>query len=106
MPSRYEPCGLNQMYSLVYGTVPLVRETGGLADTVIKYNEKNGDGNGFVFKAYESSALLKELIRAMKIFQDKKTWTKIQKNGMKCDFSWNSSARKYIELYKTILDSE
>jgi starch synthase len=106
MPSRYEPCGLNQMYSLVYGTVPLVRETGGLADTVIKYNEKTGEGNGFVFKAYESSALLKELIRTLKVFQDKKTWTKIQKNGMKCDFSWNSSARKYIELYKTILDSE
>ena len=106
MPSHYEPCGLNQMYSLVYGTVPLVRETGGLADTVIKYIEKTGEGNGFVFKSYESSALLKELIRALKIFQDKKTWTKIQKNGMKCDFSWNSSARKYIELYKTILDSE
>jgi starch synthase len=67
---------------------------------------KLAKGNGFVFKSYESSALLKELTRALKVYQDKKTWIKIQKNGMKCDFSWNSSAKKYIELYKTILDSE
>ncbi len=106
MPSRYEPCGLNQMYSLTYGTVPLVRETGGLADTVIKYNEKNDDGNGFVFKQYEASVLLKELKRALKIFEDKKTWTKIMRNGMKCDFSWNSSAKKYIDLYKTVMNNE
>ncbi len=106
MPSNYEPCGLNQMYSLVYGTVPIVRETGGLADTVIKFNEKTTEGNGFMFKQYESAAMLKEISRALKIFEDKKTWTKIQKNGMKCDFSWNASARKYIELYKTILESD
>ena len=106
MPSHYEPCGLNQMYSLVYGTVPIVRETGGLADTVIKYNEKTGEGNGFMFKQYESAAMLKEISRALKVFEDKKTWTKIQKNGMKCDFSWIASAKKYIELYKTILESD
>ncbi len=106
MPSRYEPCGLNQMYSLVYGTVPLVRETGGLADTVIRFSEKNEEGNGFVFKPYEGEALLKELKRALKIFEDKKTWTKIMRNGMKSDFSWNASAKKYIELYKTVLNNE
>jgi len=106
MPSHYEPCGLNQMYSLVYGTVPIVRETGGLADTVIKFNEKTTEGNGFMFKQYESSAMLKEISRALKVFEDKKTWTKIQKNGMKCDFSWIASAKKYIELYKTILESD
>jgi starch synthase len=106
MPSHYEPCGLNQMYSLVYGTVPIVRETGGLADTVIKFNEKTAEGNGFMFKQYESSAMLKEISRALKVFEDKKTWTKIQKNGMKCDFSWIASAKKYIELYKTILESD
>ncbi len=105
MPSRYEPCGLNQMYSLMYGTVPLVRETGGLADTVIKYNEKTEEGNGFVFKQYEGGALIKELKRAIKIFEDKKTWSKIMKSGMKSDFSWNASAKKYIELYKTILNN-
>jgi starch synthase len=106
MPSKYEPCGLNQMYSLVYGTVPLVRETGGLADTVIKYNEKTGEGNGFMFKNYDKGALLKELQRAMKVFEDKKAWARIMKNGMKSDFSWNSSAKKYLDLYKTILSNE
>jgi starch synthase len=106
MPSRYEPCGLNQMYSLMYGTVPLVRETGGLADTVVKYNEKTGEGNGFMFKQYEASALLRELKRALKVFDDKKAWHKIMKTGMKSDFSWNSSAKKYVDLYKTVLNNE
>jgi starch synthase len=106
MPSRYEPCGLNQMYSLNYGTVPLVRETGGLADTVVRFNEKTGEGNGFSFKQYEGAALIKELKRALKIFEDKKTWSKIMREGMKCDFSWSSSAKKYIELYKTMLNNE
>ena len=105
MPSRYEPCGLNQMYSLMYGTVPLVRETGGLADTVEKFNEKSGEGNGFVFKQYEASAFLKELKRALKTYDDKKVWAKIMKAGMKSDFSWTSSAKKYVELYKTILNN-
>jgi len=105
MPSMYEPCGLNQMYSLVYGTVPIVRETGGLADTVINFNEKSGEGNGFVFKKYNSKELLKEVKKAVKLFNDKKSWTKIMRNGMKSDFSWLSSAKKYIELYKTILNS-
>ncbi|HZW39831.1 MAG TPA: glycogen synthase GlgA [Ignavibacteriaceae bacterium] len=106
MPSRFEPCGLNQLYSLNYGTVPLVRETGGLADTVVKYSEKTGEGNGFSFKPYESAALLKELNRALRIFEDKKVWTKIMKNGMRLDLSWTNSAKKYIDLYKTILNTE
>ena len=106
MPSQDEPGGLNQMYSLVYGTVPVVRETGGLADTVIKYDEKSGEGNGFMFKQYDAAAMIKELRRALKVFEDKKTWLKIMKNGMKSDFSWNSSAKRYIDLYKTILSDE
>ncbi|HUX61729.1 MAG TPA: glycogen/starch synthase, partial [Ignavibacteriaceae bacterium] len=106
MPSRYEPCGLNQMYSLVYGTVPVVRETGGLADTVERFNEKTGEGNGFVFKQYEAPALLKELKRALKLFEDKKTWMKIIRNGMKSDFSWTASAKKYIDLYRKILNND
>ncbi len=105
MPSKYEPCGLNQMYSLVYGTVPVVRETGGLADTVNKFDEKSGEGNGFVFKKYLKTAFIKELKKAINIYNDKKTWIKIMKNGMKSDFSWTSSAKKYVELYKTILNS-
>lgn len=106
MPSRYEPCGLNQMYSLVYGTVPVVRETGGLADTVVKYDEKKDEGNGFVFKKYEKAAFIREFKRAVNTFKDKKSWTKIMKNGMKSDFSWTSSAKKYIDLYKTVLNSD
>ena len=105
MPSQYEPCGLNQMYSLMYGTVPIVRETGGLADTVQKYDEKSGSGNGFVFKKYNSAEMIKEIKRAVKIFQDTAEWTKIMKNGMKSDFSWNSSAKKYVELYKTVVNN-
>lgn len=105
MPSLVEPCGLNQMYSLAYGTVPIVRETGGLADTVIRYDEKSEEGTGFVFKKYEKDAMLKEINRALKLFEDKKKWAKIMRNGMKMDFSWNASAKKYVDLYKTILDS-
>jgi len=104
MPSRYEPCGLTQMYSLVYGTVPIVRETGGLADTVVKFDEKTGEGTGFVFTHYNAASMVKEIKRALKTYTDKKTWLKIVKSGMKSDFSWNSSAKKYVELYKTMLN--
>lgn len=106
MPSKYEPCGLNQMYSLVYGTVPIVRETGGLADTVVRFNDKTEEGNGFVFKKYDADEMLKEIKRAVKVFEDKKTWQKIMRAGMKLDFSWDVSAKRYIDLYKTILAEE
>jgi len=105
MPSKNEPCGLNQMYSLKYGTIPIVRETGGLADTVIRYDEKTDEGTGFSFKKYDAMEFLKEIKRALRIFNDKRTWLKIIKAGMKTDFSWNSSAKKYIELYKTTLSN-
>lgn len=104
MPSKYEPCGLNQMYSLVYGTVPIVRETGGLADTVENYNEMEGSGTGFVFKKYDSSEMLKEIKRAIKIFKNEpETWQKIMKSGMKSNFTWMNSAKNYVELYKTVI---
>lgn len=106
MPSRFEPCGLNQMYSLNYGTVPIVRNTGGLADTVIPFNDKTGEGNGFVFDKYDVPSLVKEVKNALKYFEDKKTWLKIMKNGMKKDFSWSASAKKYVDLYKTTLNSD
>ncbi|MBN1299644.1 MAG: glycogen synthase GlgA [Melioribacteraceae bacterium] len=106
MPSKYEPCGLNQMYSLMYGTVPVVRETGGLADTVVRYNEKTGEGNGFLFKKYDAEEMIKEIKRALQIFsEDKKTWTKIMRTGMKSNFTWLNSSKNYVELYKTILSS-
>lgn len=101
MPSKYEPCGLNQMYSLVYGTVPIVRRTGGLADTVEEFNPKTGNGNGFTFEKYTQTDLIKVLKKAIKIYStDKKTWTKIMKNGMKSNFSWLNSAKNYVDLYK------
>jgi len=104
MPSKYEPCGLNQMYSLVYGTVPVVRETGGLADTVINYNSKNGTGNGFAFKKYDSKEFIKTLKQAIKVYNDdKKSWEKIMKVGMKSNFSWLNSAKNYVNLYKKIV---
>lgn len=106
MPSRYEPCGLNQIYSLKYGTVPIVRKTGGLADTVHDwdYYEKLGmkTGTGFVFEDYLSQAMLDALNRAIEKFHDKKVWKQIQLNGMKANFSWDSSAKKYLQLYKMI----
>jgi starch synthase len=104
MPSKYEPCGLNQMYSLKYGTVPVVRETGGLADTVKRFNEKTKEGTGFMFKKYDAEEFLAEINRALKVYGDKETWIKIVKSGMKEDFSWHSSAKKYVDLYKTILN--
>ena len=104
MPSRYEPCGLNQIYSLKYGTVPIVRKTGGLADTVKDWDEQNhygfGDGNGFSFYDYSGFALYKSVERAVNAFKHKDVWKKIQTNGMKLDYSWTRSAEKYLELYK------
>ncbi len=105
MPSKHEPCGLNQMYSLVYGTVPIVRATGGLVDTVQPYNPKTGNGNGFVFKKYTVGDLVAEVKKAVRIFNsDKETWGKIVKNGMKSNFTWLTSAKKYVELYKKLAD--
>lgn len=107
MPSHYEPCGLNQMYSLRYGTVPLVRHTGGLADTVHDWHEStwNGrdDGNGFSFHDATGYALFTTVRRAVTLFHDRQVWRKIQRNGMQQDFSWNASAKKYIGVYGTAL---
>ena len=100
MPSRFEPCGLNQMYSLRYGTVPIVRKTGGLADTVIDVDEKPNVGTGFVFSEYSPQALLDTINRALMHFSERKEWRKIIIRGMKQDFSWEVSAKKYLELYR------
>ncbi|MCJ7555275.1 MAG: glycogen synthase GlgA [Ignavibacteriaceae bacterium] len=104
MPSRYEPCGLNQIYGLKYGTVPIVRKTGGLADTVKDWDEEKhhgfDHGNGFSFYDYSSYALFKSVERAVNTFKQKDIWQKIQLNGMKLDCSWKKSAEKYLELYK------
>ncbi|MBX7045497.1 MAG: glycogen synthase GlgA [Ignavibacteria bacterium] len=102
MPSLYEPCGLNQMYSLRYGTVPIVRKTGGLADTVHDYHEHNNEGNGFSFEDAQPHVLLETVKRALSVYQDKKEWKKIMLRGMKEDFSWEHSAKEYFELFEKI----
>jgi len=102
MPSRYEPCGLNQMYSLKYGTVPIVRKTGGLADTVEDFNETTQQGTGFVFDKYKSGQLLETIKKARRLFARKRIWSKIVKQGMSKDFSWNNCANKYIDLYQKV----
>jgi starch synthase len=102
MPSRYEPCGLNQMYSMRYGTVPIVRATGGLDDTV-EDHVAGGKGTGFKFEKYDTKEMLKAVQRAVKTFQQPEEWKKIMRNGMTQDFSWENSARKYINLYKELL---
>ncbi len=106
MPSQYEPCGLNQMYSLNYGTVPIVKKTGGLADTVLDFHEYNEKGNGFTFKDHTSFALFSAIERALTIFNDKKIWKEIMMRGMKEDFSWKHSAKEYMRLYRKAKDSE
>jgi starch synthase len=104
MPSKTEPCGLNQMYSLIYGTVPIVRETGGLADTVENYDEKTKKGTGFVFKKYDHKEMIKEIKRALKVYtKDNDSWQKIMKEGMKQNFTWLNSAKNYVNLYRDII---
>ena len=105
MPSQYEPCGLNQMYCLNYGTVPIVKKTGGLADTVLDFHEYDEKGNGFTFKDHTSFALYSTIERALNIFKDKKIWKEILMRGMKEDFSWKHSAKEYMRLYKKAMDS-
>jgi starch synthase len=102
MPSRYEPCGLNQLYSLKYGAVPVVRNTGGLADTITDYTPVTigaGKANGFVFEKYDAKELLQALKRAVHAYRDKTTWNKLMLIGMKQDWSWSRSAAEYVQLY-------
>jgi starch synthase len=104
MPSLYEPCGLNQMYSMRYGTVPVVRATGGLDDTVESFDVSTGKGNGFKFGPYTASALLEKIREAIYFYTQPDIWAKIQRNGMVTDNSWSAAARKYLQLYQEITD--
>jgi starch synthase len=100
MPSRFEPCGLNQMYSLRYGTVPVVRAVGGLYDTVRDYDPATGAGTGFTFVPYTPAGLLGALRRAITTYHDRNAWRRIQAAGMALDLSWDESARRYVEVYE------
>jgi starch synthase len=103
MPSRFEPCGLNQMYSLKYGAVPVVRKTGGLADTVEHFQRSTGEGTGFVFEHYDSTGFAWALKQALTVYQDRKAWSRLRSNGMRQDFSWERQGAEYEELYAALV---
>src|SRR5205085_7181133 len=102
MPSRYEPCGLNQIYSLKYGTVPIVRATGGLDDTIEPWDARTGKGTGFQFHDYISEALLLTIKEALTAYRDQTSWQVLMRNGMRKDFSWNTSAREFGKVYERV----
>ncbi len=106
MPSRFEPCGLNQMYSLKYGTVPVVRRTGGLADSVIDFDKSTGAGTGFLFDRYEPSAMLGAIDRAIAAFGKRRVWTRMMKTGMTVDNSWGTVAKSYGELFSEAMQQK
>jgi starch synthase len=103
IPSRYEPCGLNQLYSFRYGSVPVVRATGGLRETVKPFNTKTLKGNGFMFKEYSSKALAKSVKQALHCYRRPKIWKRIMQNGLEEDFSWEHAAKRYVKLYERSL---
>jgi len=106
MPSLYEPCGLGQLIALSYGTIPIVRETGGLKDTVSSYNEETGEGNGFSFAPYNAGDMMWTIRRALEFYKDKKVWNKIVESAMQSDYSWTASAGHYINIYDGLINKE
>lgn len=103
MPSVSEPCGLAQMISLRYGTIPIVRETGGLKDSIIPYNTETGEGNGITFRSVNAQDMIGAVKRAIKLYWDKENWATLVSNGMKTDFSWKVSSKEYLKLYKDMV---
>ena len=102
MPSRYEPSGLSQLYSLKYGTVPIVRATGGLDDTIDPWEARTKKGTGFKFQEYSGEALLRVIHQAMQLYRDQESWQRLMRNGMSKDFSWRVSAREYLRVYERV----
>mgnify|MGYP001395828192 FL=1 len=102
MPSRYEPCGLNQMYSLRYGAIPIVRRTGGLADTVRAFDPQTGEGTGFLFDEFTPEALYHAVLRALGVWRDPQAWSRLMQNAMREDFSWDRQVQHYVELYRRL----
>lgn len=103
MPSRFEPCGTSQMLAFRYGSVPIVRSTGGLRDTVEDFDPRSGQGTGFAFEAYDPMALTVAIVRAVENYKHTTTWRALQERGMRADFSWNASAREYVDVYHKAL---
>lgn len=103
MPSRFEPCGLGQLISLKYGTIPIVRGTGGLLDTITDYSENREAGNGFIFKHFNENDLINSIERALKVYKNHEEWVQLIKTGMRMDFSWKKSSKIYLKHYKMLL---
>lgn len=103
MPSKFEPCGLTQMYALKYGTIPVVHATGGLDDTINQFAPDSGEGNGFKFAKYSAPALIEAVKQAVALYKQPRTWQKLMRNAMACDFSWQTSAKEYEKLYASLL---
>ncbi|MBU3190344.1 glycogen synthase GlgA [Clostridium bowmanii] len=104
MPSLFEPCGIGQLIALKYGSIPIVRETGGLKDTITPYNKYTGTGNGFSFTNYSSDDLLEAIDRALDLYKDKDSWNKLVRNAMNSNNSWENSAENYMDLYSNLID--
>lgn len=105
MPSQFEPCGLSQMIAMRYGTIPIVRETGGLRDTVLSYNEFSGEGNGFTFFNYNAHDMLHVIERSIGYYNNRRDiWNTLQQRGMNGDYSWAHSAKEYMKLYKSLFE--
>jgi starch synthase len=104
MPSRFEPCGSNQMVAMRYGSVPVVRRTGGLADTVVDFDPSTGSGTGFVFEKYSGMMLFSAIVRAVETYRQKELWRKLMEAGMRADFSWAGTAAKYVEVYTRAIE--
>jgi len=103
MPSLFEPCGLAQMISLAYGTIPIVRETGGLKDTIIAYNKEDATGTGFTFENYNAHELLFKIKESINLYDDKESWSGLVENALKEKFSWGNSAKQYKKIYNEII---
>ncbi|NLO18401.1 MAG: glycogen synthase [Ignavibacteria bacterium] len=103
LPSKYEPCGLNAIYSLAYGTIPVVRATGGLVDIVQEYNPETKEGNGFFFQKFTSASLLGAIKKAMALYQNKEAWLELSENCIQKKYSWEESVKEYQEIYQSIL---
>jgi starch synthase len=99
MPSRYEPCGLSQMIAMRYGTVPVVRRVGGLADTVFDVEDPRGEGNGFIFEPFDLDALLGACMRALRLYREPENWRALMRRGMRAEFSWEEPARQTVKAY-------
>jgi len=103
VPSRYEPCGLTQIHALKYGTVPIVRATGGLDDTIEQFDPRSGKGTGFKFAGYKTKDFLGQIETAVRMYDNRVAWGKVVENGMRADFSWKQSAQEYVSLYKELV---